>query len=106
LKKSKHIQLVLITALLASCNTKKEEDWSDGQKKVYLRSDSTARYSHMSSPLLWYFAFRSFGSMNGGQYRHSGYQSNAIQPMSNYGANDSKRAALRGGFGRSARASS
>jgi hypothetical protein len=101
LKKSKHIQLVLITALLASCNTKKETDWSEGNKKVFLRSDSTAPYTRTHSPLLWYFAFRTFGMMNNGRYVHGGYHSNAIHPQSNFGSNGFKNNVSRGGFGRS-----
>ena len=102
MKKSKHIQLVLITALLASCSNKKETEWSEGDKIVYLRSDSTAPYTRThSSPLLWYFAFRSFGMMNNGQYVRGGYHSDAIHPISNFGSNGYKSRISRGGFGRS-----
>jgi hypothetical protein len=101
-KKSKHIQLVLITALLASCSDKKEAEWGEGEKKVYLRSDTTAPYTRSYvSPLLMYFAFRSFGMMNNGQYVRGGYQSNAIHPRSNFGNNGFKQNVSRGGFGRS-----
>ena len=50
MKKSKLVSLVLITATLASCNKTDTQkggasgDWGDKtEKKVYMRSDSTAR---------------------------------------------------------------
>jgi hypothetical protein len=113
MRKSKQIQLVLITSLLATCGKKAETDWGEGSntKKVYMRSDTSAQYTqahygHGGSALMWYFAFRSFGMMNGGNYSR-GYHSSAISPVSNYGGNVGKRGAIsRGGFGRSARAGS
>jgi hypothetical protein len=100
MKKSKHIQLVLITAVLASCGKKQEKQWGDDEKKVYMRSDTTARYTHTSSPFLWYFAFRSFGMFSNGGYSR-GYYNGHLNPQSNFGSNGFKRNASRGGFGRS-----
>ena len=45
MKKSRCIELVLITAALASCNQPKK-DWDDNNK-VHLRSDSTAPYTRV-----------------------------------------------------------
>ena len=110
MKKSKYIQLVLITAALASCNQpKKEDEWSSGNK-VYLRSDTAAPYTHarphhgggggLANMLLWYYAFRPYGNYNNGAYQRAGYYSNGINPASNVGNNSFKSAVTRGGFGR------
>jgi hypothetical protein len=101
MRKSKHIQLVLITALLAACGKNHEKQWGDDEKKVYMRSDTTARYTHTSSPLLWYFAFRSFGMFGSNGSYSRGYFNGGLSPQSNFGSNGSKRNASRGGFGRS-----
>jgi hypothetical protein len=103
MKKSKYIELVLITAALASCN-KPTDDWESGHK-VYMRSDTTAPYSrarHFGSPLLWYYAFRPLGMFANGQYQRAGYYSGAIAQRSNIGNNSFKGAVARGGFGRGA----
>lgn len=106
MKKSAHIQLVLITAALASCNQPKNE-WESGNK-VHVRGDSTAPYTTVrhhhsggSSPLMWYYAFRPYGHYYNGQYQHAGYYSNAIRPHSNIGSNSFKGSVVRGGFGHS-----
>ena len=104
MKKSKYINLVLITAALASCN-KPEKDWESGNK-VYMRSDTTAPYSRahyghgIGSALLWYYAFRPFGSYNNGRYQRAGYYSGGLNERSNIGSNGFKGAISRGGFGR------
>ncbi len=105
MKKSKYIELVLITAALASCN-KPQKDWESGNK-VYMRSDTTAPYSrahyhHGSgiSPLLWYYAFRPYGNYYNGHYQRAGYYSSGLRESSNIGSNGFKSAAVRGGFGR------
>jgi hypothetical protein len=110
MKKTKHIQLILITAALASCNQPKpNNDWEGSGGKTYVRADSTAPYSrthryHGSgiSPLLWYYAFRPYGNYNNGSYQRSGYYSSAIHPNSNIGSNSFKSSVVRGGFGRGA----
>ncbi len=112
MKKSKTIQLVLITAALASCaDKKKDNEWSTGDSKTYVRADSTAPYTRthhgMGGALLWFYAFRPYGNFRKGQYRNAGYYSNAIPRSSNIGSNGYKSGISRGGFGRSgARASS
>jgi hypothetical protein len=105
MKKSTHIQLVLITAALASCQQPKNE-W-ESTNKVHVRGDSTAPYttvrhhSGVGNALLWYYAFRPYGQYYNGQYRHAGYYSNAIRPHSNIGSNSFKGSVVRGGFGHS-----
>ena len=103
MKKSKYIELVLITAVLASCN-RPNKDW-ESANKVYMRSDSTAPYSrtHHSSggnAFLWYYAFRPYGNYSNGHYERAGYYSGALSRNSNIGSNSFKSAVARGGFGR------
>jgi hypothetical protein len=104
MKKSKYIQLVLITAALASCNQAKKPDWDDNAK-LHIRSDSTAPYTNvhhhggLGTALLWYYAFRPYGNYNNGFYQRAGYYSDAIT-SSNIGTNGFK-AAVSKGFGRS-----
>jgi len=101
MKKSKYIELVLITAALASCN-KPNKDWEGTGGKTYVRSDSTAPYSrarHLGTGLLWYYAFRPYGNYYNGSYQRAGYYSNAIHESSNVGSNSFKSNVVRGGFG-------
>ncbi len=110
MKKSKYIELVLITAALASCNQpSKEKEWQGGGggSKTYLRSDTTAPYtqarhhgSGIGTALLWYYAFRPYGNYSNGSYQRAGYYSNALNRSSNIGSNGFKGAVTRGGFGR------
>lgn len=104
MKKSKQVQLILITAALASCN-KPNKDWESSNSKTYIRSDSTAPYSRtrhfgVGNALLWYYAFRPYGNYNNGAYGRAGYYSNAISERSNIGNNFGKTGIIRGGFGR------
>ena len=103
MKKSKYIELVLLTALLAHCN-KPNKDWEENTSKTYIRSDSTAPYSrarrHGSG--LWYYAFRPYGNYYNGNYHRAGYYSNAINETSNVGYNSYKSSVVRGGFGKGA----
>ncbi len=106
MKKSKTIQLILITAALASCAEKKKEpEWGSGNK-TYVRGDSTAAYTrtHSGSGLmgvaLWYYAFRPYGRMNNGVYSRGGYYSNAIPHAANVGNNAMKGNVTRAGFGK------
>jgi hypothetical protein len=106
MKKTKFIQLVLITAALASCDKKeKEKEWNADESKTYIRADSTAPYSRthhgMGSTLLWFYAFRSYGNYTNGRYTRAGYYSGAINHRSNVGTNGFKSSVSRGGFGRS-----
>ncbi|MBC7721894.1 MAG: hypothetical protein H7068_07695 [Pedobacter sp.] len=105
MKKTKHIQLILITAALASCNQpKKQDDWESGNK-THIRSDSTAPYARayhhngIGTALLWYYAFRPYGNYNNGSYQRAGYYSSAIGQSSNIGSNGFKSSVVRGGFG-------
>lgn len=103
MKKSKYIELVLITAALASCNRPAKE-WEGGGTKTYLRSDTTAPYTparhYGGSSLLWYYAFRPYGNYSNGSYERAGYYSGALHRSSNIGSNGFKSAVTRGGFGR------
>lgn len=105
MKKSKYIELVLITAALAGCSQSKK-DW-DENSKVHLRSDTTAPYTRVyhggggiGTALLWYYAFRPYGNYRDGNYQRAGFYSGAISPNSNIGSNGFKSAVTRGGFGR------
>ncbi len=102
MKKTKRIELILITALLAGCHRPNNE-WQNG-KNIYVRSDSTAPYTRAyynhSSPLLWYYAFRPYGNWYNGSYRRAGYYSSAISEAGNIGSNGFKGSVIRGGFGR------
>lgn len=105
MKKSKLVSLVLITAALASCQ---KEEPKENQKKVYMRSDSTASYSHThchNNGWLWYYAFRPYGYYNtsggSGTYHRAGFYSSGISEHSNIGHSSAKSNAVRGGFGKS-----
>lgn len=107
LKKSKTIQLILITAALAGCSEKKKEpEWGSGSK-TYVRGDSTAPYtrthygSGLATAALWYYAFRPYGNYSNGNYSRAGYYSGAISHNANVGSNSFKGSVTRGGFGRS-----
>lgn len=105
MKKTKKIELILITAALASCHQPQpDKQWQSGNN-TYVRSDSTAPYSrayhpHIGSALLWYYAFRPYGNYYNGSYQRAGYYSDAIHPSSNIGSNAFKSSAVRGGFGK------
>jgi len=108
MKKSKHIELILITAALASCHRPNNE-WQSGGSKVYVRGDSTAPYSRtyhnhagVAGAVLWYYAFRPYGNWYNGYYQRAGYYSGAISRASNIGSNGFKGSVIRGGFGRGA----
>jgi hypothetical protein len=107
MKKTKHIQLILITAALASCNQPKPKDEWESGNKTHIRADSTAPYtrvyhhhSGVGNALLWYYAFRPYGNYNNGSYQRAGYYSSAIHQSSNIGSNGFKSSVVRGGFGR------
>jgi hypothetical protein len=104
MKKTRHIQLVLLTAALASCHRNADQQWTSGNK-VYIRSDTSAPYSRVYHPSglgLWYYAFRPYGTYYGGRYHRIGYFSDAISEHSNLGSNEAKSGIVRGGFGESA----
>ena len=114
---SKVVTLVLISSVLSSCMNREEAPITNNAQKVYMRADSTAPYtdvtsnyssnsggSHhggMGSSLLWFMAFR---SLTGGGM---GYASQGLHQQSNIGTNAAKAQAyksqtVRGGFGKSA----
>lgn len=107
MKKSKIVNLVLITAALASCHKpQKQSEWQNANK-VYMRADSTGSYSqarmsqgYMNDYLLWYYCFRPYGYYDTyGTYRSCGYYSSAISEHSNIGSSAAKASVVRGGFG-------
>lgn len=106
MKKTSFIQLVLVATVAASCGQKKENEWEGSTKKqkVYMRSDTTASYTHVrrSHGFFPFFVFRPYGGSYGNSgFRRSGYYSDAINHRSNVGSNPSKSSISRGGFGRS-----
>ena len=115
MKKSKIVNLVLITAALASAEKMGAQsggasgDWDkQPEKKVYMRSDTTAQYSRthhhgggIGSAILWYYAFRPYGSSYGynNGYNRTGFYSRGLSSRSNIGSNPTKSVISRGGFG-------
>jgi hypothetical protein len=113
MKKSKLVNLVLITAALATCDKVDAQNGASGswdeksektEKKVYMRSDTTAKYtrthhSGFGNALLWYYAFRPYGMGSGLGYQRAGFYSNSISRSSNVGVNPTKSGIVRGGFG-------
>ncbi len=99
MKKSKAIQLVLVATILSSCHNQD----SIHEKKVYLRSDSTAYYSHAHGIGFFggYYAFRPYGIFRNNVYSRAGYFSSAIHGEANVGTNGFKGNVVRGGFGSS-----
>ncbi|MEI6185502.1 MAG: hypothetical protein WCP65_08230 [Bacteroidota bacterium] len=104
MKKSKYIELVLITAALSSCH-QSNKDWENANSHTYIRSDSSAPYSPVrhygggGAARMWYYAFRPYGNYNNGYYERAGYYSDAIHPNANIGSNFYKGSVVRGGFG-------
>jgi len=106
MKKSKIVGLVLITAVLASCNKHEKKNWDNND--VYMRSDDSAPYNQVQqfggvNAFMWYYAFRPYGMYYGGSYHHSGYYSSGLSESSNIGHSSTKSSAMRGGFGGSSR---
>lgn len=99
MKKSSIIKLVLVTAALSSCGNHKPSH----DRKVYMRSDSTADYARTEghSHFGGYYVFRPYGMYNTGSYRRAGYYSCGINESSNIGHNSFKGSTIRGGFGSS-----
>ena len=101
MKKSQIVTLALVSAALASCH--KIDKHHPGDKNVYMRSDTTASYSHAytnMNMLLWYYAFRPYGYYNSyGGYTRYGFYSDGISEHSNVGTSASKASISRGGFG-------
>jgi hypothetical protein len=99
MKKSEFIKLVLVATVLSSCNSQN----SRPEKNVYMRSDTTAQYSHVHPGLHGsYIPFIAYGLLRGNSYSRAGYFSSAINERSNIGSNAFKGNVVRGGFGSSA----
>lgn len=99
MKKSEFIKLVLVATVLSSCNSQN----SRPEKNVYMRSDTTAQYSHVHpSSHGSYIPFIAYGLLRGNSYSRAGYFSSAINERSNIGSNAFKGNVVRGGFGSSA----
>lgn len=91
-----------MTGILAACS--QETSKNPNEKKVYMRSDTTASYtrSHgFMTGLLLYHAFRPYGAYSYGSYQKAGYYSDAISTKSNIGRNNFKGNVVRGQLGRS-----
>lgn len=104
MKKSKSIKLLFVTGILAACTQEPSKVQGQNEKKVYMRSDSTASYSRshgFMTGLLLYHAFRPYGAYSNGAYQRSGYYSDAISTKSNIGRSTYKGNIVRGGLGRS-----
>lgn len=106
MKKSKIVNLVLITAALASCNKTEKKH----EKKYFMRGDTTAAYeapvrNHQHhngvSPIIWFYAFRPYGFYDShtSRYVHSGSYSSSVSESSNIGRSASKSGVIRGGLG-------
>jgi hypothetical protein len=99
MKKSGFIKLVLVAAVMSSCSNQK----SRHDKNVYLRSDTTAHYSHVRGGFHGGFIpFIPLGIYSNNRYSRAGYYSSAIHESANIGSNSFKSNVVRGGFGRSA----
>lgn len=98
MKKSNIVKLVLVSSLLVACSKKEKRQ----DQEVYMRGDDSAPYSQVqhsqgnSNALLWYLAFRPYGSYSGGNYHSSGMYSNSISERSNVGHNSFKSSSVRG----------
>lgn len=99
MKKSKIIELFIVASVISvtSC-----QDNKSTERKVFMRTDSTANYSRAGMYAGMFYAFRPFGMFNQYTgYSRAGYYSSAINESSNVGSNAYKRSVVRGGFGRS-----
>lgn len=104
MKKSKSVKLLFVTGILAACTQQPADDWAADEKKVYMRSDTTAPYSRTSgffTGFLLYNAFRPYGMFSNGAYQKAGYYSDAISAKSNVGRSTFKGNVVRGTLGRS-----
>lgn len=99
MKKSELVKLVLVAAVITSCNNQKSRD----EKRIFMRSDTTANYSHVRGGFHGgYFPFIPYGMYMNNRYARAGYYSSSIHESSNVGSNSYKGTVVRGGFGSSA----
>lgn len=104
MRKSSSVKLLFVTGILAACSHEKPKNEWGNEKKVYMRSDTTASYSRSHgfiSGLLLYHAFRPYGAYSNGAYQRAGYYSDAISAKSNIGRSSYKGNVIRGGLGKS-----
>lgn len=94
MKKSKCIQLVLITGLLAACSSPRSEQ-PLGNQRLHMRTDTSGRYTRAHGGM-GYYAFLPFGIYAASGYQRSGYYNNSLHSSSS-----AKGPVSRGGFGRS-----
>lgn len=113
MKKSKFVNLLFLASIVACSINKKEE------KNIFIRGDKSAPFDKVEkdqtggvsngtmAPLLWYYAFRPYGSYSPSTgYIRQGFYSNSLSNSSNFGTNSTKSNAVnRGGFGFTARSS-
>jgi hypothetical protein len=99
MKKSKIVKLALVSVTLAACNHAN----TNNDRKVYMRSDTTANYSRTEghSHFGGFYVFRPYGIFSDGSYQRAGYYSGGIHESSNIGHNAYKGNTVRGGFGKS-----
>ncbi|MBV8326952.1 hypothetical protein [Chryseobacterium sp.] len=104
MKKSSSVKLLFVTGLLVACSEEKpKNDWGK-EKKVYMRSDTTAAYTRSHGFIPGYYtyrAFRPYGAYYHGEYYKAGYYSDAVSSKSNVGRSSYKGSIVRGGLGRS-----
>lgn len=65
MKKSSSVKLLFVTGILAACAQETSNDQWGKEKKVYMRSDTTASYTRSHgflSGFLLYHAFRPYGA--------------------------------------------
>lgn len=104
MKKSSSVKLLFVTGILAACAQETSNDQWGKEKKVYMRSDTTASYTRSHgflSGFLLYHAFRPYGAYSNGAYQRAGYYSDAISAKSNIGRSSYKGNVVRGGLGKS-----
>ena len=94
MKKSKCIQLVLVTGILAACSSPKSNQ-QVGNQRLHMRTDTAGRYTHAHGGM-GYYAFRPFGFYGSSGYQRSGYYNNSLHSSSS-----AHTPVSRGGFGRS-----
>ncbi len=99
MKKSEFIKLVLVAAVITSCNN----PTTKSERNIYMRADTTAKYSHVHGGFHGgYFPFIAYGILRNNAYSRAGYYSSSINQSSNIGSNSFKSNVVRGGFGSSA----
>lgn len=63
MKKSKSIKLLFVTGILAACSQEPAKMQGQNEKKVYMRSDSTASYSSSHGFMTGFLLYHAFVPM-------------------------------------------